>query len=238
MRGVGRAIIKGTSCFSLFPQILPSSPSLTWRGLITARHNLHPAETVTENKEWLKCEPGDRALGGWIALCCVCNRLFCLLRVPYFCGLTHSLPLTGKMRPTRIETPTVFCGLHRSAPFWFAAHADAITSSLIMKLQHTTLGLSPLCNNHWNLRCWYGVYRIPSPRLDTRPLLHVVHHELIGKAASVDVPSGVSLALPRRCQQQMAKQAPRQHAWPPCLWMALLWKVAVRTLEKAAINTI
>ena len=65
----------------------------------------------------------------------------------------------------------------------------------------------------------------------------VLRGMLILRAALVDTSARVGLALPRRCQQQLAKQAPCQPGWPPCLWMVLLSKVAKRTLERAAINT-
>lgn len=60
---------------------------------------------------------------------------------------------------------------------------------------------------------------------------------LAGTAAFVDTLATVDPVQPRRCQQQLAKWAPGQPARLPCLWMALLSKVAVRTLERSAINT-
>lgn len=71
-------------------------------------------------------------------------------------------------------------------------------------------------------------------------ILHVIHARwgmLAWTAAFVDTSAIVDPVLPRRCQQQLAKWAPGQPAWLPCLWMALLSKVAVRTLERSAINT-
>lgn len=126
-----------------------------------------------------------------------------------------------------------FCFSHAAA--WSYRPYLEITACLLGSVTAVTLCNLFRNSNGTDMTC----VTYPDDREHAKSLLieHAPWGVLIGEAAIADASARVGLALPRRCQQQLAKQAPCQPAWPPCLWMVLLSKVAVRTLERAAINT-
>lgn len=90
------------------------------------------------------------------------------------------------------------------------------------------------------LRSNYSMHQVRKKKIQHfrfLPVLQVFICALIGKKALVESSSSASMELPQRCQEQLAKWASCQLPWLPCLWMVLLSKVAVRTLQQAAINT-
>lgn len=145
------------------------------------------------------------------------------------------------MPSLRSRHPLCLMGYTGSVPFCLP---QAVTWSYqpCIKLQHASQGLSLLHYNATSFRNPTGnqhdMYYIL--RREHAQFLHIEHAlwgVLFGEAALTDTSARAGLALPRRCQRQLATRAPCQPAWPPCLWMVLLSKVAVRTLERAAINT-
>lgn len=145
------------------------------------------------------------------------------------------------MPSLRSRQPQCFMDYTGSVPFLSFTRCDSIISTLSrnysmpLRVCHccNTMQLVSEIQQGTDMTC------ITSPGESMQFLLlkHALWGMLIGKAVLADTSARVGLALPRRCQQQLAKQAPCQLAWPPCLWMVLLSKVAVRTLERAAINT-